>query len=326
MVRWPAEWEPHEAVWIGFPGNVEEWPDGLAEAQQEVAAFVNAICDNGDGERVILVCRDQKDADRANSLADDLVEVIIEPFGDIWLRDTGPIITVDGDGRHANDFGFNGWGRKFEMPGDQDIGSRLAQPWNLPVHGHDWVLEGGAIDGDGAGNLLTTEQCVLNSNRNEGITHKRVEANLNEALSIDNICWLGDGLKADHTDGHVDNLARFVGTGIVAIPEADDSEDPNIDIFEDAAKRAVAAGLNVVRIPSAGKYLIDGAIAPASYMNFYIGNTVVAVPQYGAENDDSAIRKIAFLFPKHKVVGLSSVALLRGGGSFHCISQQIPKS
>jgi agmatine deiminase len=323
-MRWPAEWEPHEAVWIGFPGNPEEWPEQLAEAQREVAAFADAICDDGDGERVILVCRNQNDANRARVLVDDPVEIIVEPFGDIWLRDTGPIITRGDHGRTAHVFGFNGWGGKFEMAGDQDIGSRLARSWNLSAHDHDWVLEGGAIDGDGQGLLLTTEQCVLNSNRNTDMTRERVETGLSDALQVSAICWLGNGLMADHTDGHVDNLVRFVGVGKVVIPKADEADDPNSAIFEDAARRAAAEGLEIVRISSVGKYTVDGTIAPASYMNFYIGNNVVAVPQYGAKNDSRAITEIASLFPERKIVGLSSVALLRGGGSFHCISQQIP--
>ena len=129
---------------------------------------------------------------------------------------------------------------------------------------------------------------------------------------------------ADHTDGHVDNLARFVAPGTVAIPRADTPDDPNADIFEDAARRADRSGLQLVRLPSAGLYELDGDIAPASYMNFYIGNSVVAVPQYGVANDGTAVDQIGALFPDRKVVGLSSRALLRGGGSFHCISQQIP--
>ncbi|MEP2102120.1 MAG: agmatine deiminase family protein [Parasphingorhabdus sp.] len=323
-MRWPAEWELHESVWIGFPGNPEEWPGQLVEAQREVAAFANAICDDGCGEQIKLVCRDQKDADRAAKLALDHVEILVEPFGDIWLRDTGPIITV-GENRQAHDFGFNGWGRKFEMAGDQDIGQRLAAPTEMSVISHDWVLEGGAIDGDGAGHLVTTEQCVLNSNRNENMSKEQVGEKLQQALNMEHICWLGDGLMADHTDGHVDNLARFVAVGKVAIPEASEADDPNGDIFDDAANRAASAGLDVVRIPSAGRYEIDGQVAPASYMNFYIGNTVVVVPQYGTRSDAAAVQAIAKLFPKRKVVGLYSTALLHGGGSFHCISQQIPK-
>ncbi|MEW4466572.1 agmatine deiminase family protein [Parasphingorhabdus sp. JC815] len=324
MMRWPAEWEPHEAVWIGFPGNPAEWPERLAEAQREVAAFANAVWDDGAGERIMLVCRDRHDADIAKALVDDQVQIVNEPFGDIWLRDTGPIITVDGDKQLAHRFGFNGWGGKFEMAGDQDIGLRLAKSVDIPTCDHAMVLEGGAIDGDGQGALVTTRQCVLNDNRNTGLTKARFAENMCP-LQIERICWLGDGLLADHTDGHVDNLARFVGPDRVAIPQAADADDPNADIFEDAAQRAQSAGLDVVRVPSVGKYEIDGAIAPASYMNFYIGNAVVAVPQYGVDNDSRAVREIAALFPDRKAVGLSSAALLRGGGSFHCISQQLPE-
>lgn len=324
-MRWPAEWEPHEAVWIGFPGNPQEWIAQLAEAQHEVAAFANAICDDGKGEKVVLVCRDQSDADHAAQLAHNQVEILVEPFGDIWLRDTGPIITVAGTVLQAHDFGFNGWGRKFEMAGDQDIGRRLATFSEMTIFSHDWVLEGGAIDGDGAGHLITTEQCVLNPNRNNGLTKDKASQNLVQALNVDTICWLGDGLIADHTDGHVDNLARFVARGKVAIPETSDPDDPNREIFDDAAHRAAAAGLDVVRIPSVGKYEIDESIAPASYMNFYIGNMVVAVPQYGAKSDAGAVDAIGALFPGRQVVGLPSKALLHGGGSFHCISKQIPQ-
>ncbi len=324
MMRWPAEWEPHEAVWIGFPGNPNEWPQQLAEAQHEVAAFANAIRDDGNGEQVRLVCRDSGDAKRASELVHHDIEIMLQPFGDIWLRDTGPIITVGAD-RQAQDFGFNGWGRKFEMAGDQDIGQRLATAAGLSVCQHDWILEGGAIDGDGAGQLITTEQCLLNPNRNHNMDKNEARQKLRQALNIEHVCWLGDGLKADHTDGHVDNLARFVAAGKIVIPQASDVDDPNADIFDDAANRAAIAGLNVVRMPSVGKYEIDDDIAPASYMNFYVGNAVVAVPQYGASSDAAAVEFLAELFPDRRVIGLSSKALLHGGGSFHCISQQIPQ-
>lgn len=323
-MRWPAEWEPHEAVWIGFPGDPAEWPVGLAEAQREVAAFASAVSDGGAGEQAVLVCRNETDVATAGELSDKPVETIVAPFGDIWIRDTGAIITVEASRRMAHDFCFNGWGRKFEMEGDQDIGSRLAVSKGLPLTTHDWVLEGGAVDGDGEGLLLTTEQCALNANRNEAFSKSMIEDRLREALGINQFCWLENGLANDHTDGHVDNLARFVAFRTVAIPEADQADDPNRVIFDDAAARIEQAGLRVIRLPSVGKHLIDGQIAPASYMNFYIGNRVVVVPQYCVPNDNKAVEDIAALFPDRKVVGLPSTALLRGGGSFHCISQQIP--
>ena len=323
-MRWPAEWEPHQAVWIGFPGDRAEWPVGLDEAQQEVAAFANAVADQGAGEAVILVCRTPDDGETARTIVQPSVEIVIEPFGDIWLRDSAPIFVTGPDGLVGQNFGFNGWGGKYTMAGDQDIGRRLAKRFGLEVIPQDWILEGGAIDGDGAGRLVTTRQCVLNANRNAGLMKERAAARLREALAAADICWLGNGLAADHTDGHVDNLARFVAPDRVAIPEADSADDPNAEIFEDAARVAGSSGLQVVRMPSAGRYEIDGEIAPASYMNFYIGNNVVAVPQYGSANDVRAVKQIAAIFPDRKAVGLSSRSLLRGGGSFHCISQQIP--
>lgn len=323
-MKWPAEWQPHQAVWIGFPGDPAEWPVDREAAQHEVAAFANAIADDGAGERVILVCRTAADAAIARTLVLPCVNIVTESFGDIWLRDSAPVFVRTAEGLVGRNFGFNGWGGKFAMAGDQDIGVRLAKRFDLPVSDQGWILEGGAIDGDGAGRLVTTEQCILNPNRNDGLDREQVSTRLRDAFAVQDICWLGDGLVADHTDGHVDNLARFVAPATVAIPQAEGQDDPNAGIFEDAVARAIAAGLQVVRLPSAGYYTIDGAIAPASYMNFYIGNTVIAVPQYGTENDAAAVDRIAALFPDRKVVGLSSRSLLRGGGSFHCISQQIP--
>ena len=323
-MRWPAEWEPHQAVWIGFPGDPAEWPVGLDEAQREVAAFANAVADEGAGETVILVCRTSADEAIARGLVQPIVKLVVEPFGDIWLRDSAPVFIAGSNGLHGQNFQFNGWGGKYEMAGDQDIGQRLPARFDLPVSDQDWILEGGAIDGDGTGRLVTTEQCVLNPNRNADMTKTEFEHRIKQSLGIEKICWIGDGLVADHTDGHVDNLARFVAPNTVAIPQADAADDPNAGVFDDAARRALSADLQVVRLPSAGLYKTDGDIAPASYMNFYIGNTVVAVPQYGVANDARAVDQISALFPDHKVVGLSSQSLLRGGGSFHCISQQIP--
>ncbi len=323
-MRWPAEWEPHEAVWIGFPGDPAEWPVELEAAQQEVAAFANTVSDHGAGEQVLLVCRSQADASVARVLVESSVDVIVHAFGDIWLRDTGPIVTVSENELVANLFQFNGWGNKFNMLGDQDIGLRLSQQRDLQTQLHDWVLEGGAIEGDGSDWLLTTEQCVLNDNRNKVMDKVQFEQALNAAFGCSKFCWLGKGLVNDHTDGHVDNLARFVTAETIAIPISDQADDPNGEIFEDAVSHAEQVGLKVVRLPSVGKYLLDAQIAPASYMNFYIGNGVVVVPQYEASNDSIALEKFRKIFPDRKVVGLPSKALLRGGGSFHCISQHIP--
>jgi len=291
------EWAPHQAVWIGFPSAADLWEDDLASAQVEVAAFAAAVHADGAGEEVWLVAADEAAANEARRLA-PFAKVIVEPFGDIWLRDTGAIVTGSGPERSAQGFGFNGWGGKYDLPGDDSIG-------------------------DGSGTFITTEQCLLNPNRNPGFDKDEVEDRLKRDLGAARVVWLGDGLLNDHTDGHVDNLARFVAPNRVAIPEAT-SDDPNAQAYADAAEALLDADLDVVAIPSPGAVERDGEIIPASYMNFYVGNAAVVVPLYGAPNDGAAVEAIQELFPDRRVVGLRADHILTGGGSFHCISQQVP--
>ncbi|UVO50515.1 agmatine deiminase family protein [Sphingomonas sp. SUN019] len=320
MTRPPKpEWAPHKALWIGFPSHPELWAEDLAEARSEVAAFARAVHADGRGETVLLVAADDEAADAARRLA-PFAQLVVEPFGDIWLRDTGPIVSGDGV---AHDFGFNGWGGKYDLPGDNDIGRRLAEARGKRLVTHDWVLEGGAIDGDGTGLIVTTEQCLLHPNRNPALSKAEIERRLDEDLALDRVLWLGEGLLNDHTDGHVDNLARFVGEGRLAIPVGGEN-DPNWQVYARAAERARGFGVTVVPVPSPGRVLRDEEIVPASYMNFYIGNASVVVPLYGAPDDDVAVKEFQALFPDRQVIGLRADAILTGGGSFHCISQQIP--
>jgi agmatine deiminase len=317
------EWAPHQAVWIGFPSAAELWEADLAPAQAEVAAFAAAVHADGAGEEVWLVAADETAAAEARRLA-PFAKVILQPFGDIWLRDTGAIVLGSGANRQAQGFGFNGWGGKYDLPCDDSIGERLAAGASLPYSKSDWVLEGGAVDGDGSGLVLTTEQCLLNANRNPSLDKEAVEERLKRDLGATRIVWLGEGLINDHTDGHVDNLARFVAPGRVAIPEAVEA-DPNAAAYADAAEALLDAELEVVAIPSPGLVERDGETIPASYMNFYIGNAAVVVPQYGAANDAAAVEAIQALFPGRRAIGLRADHILTGGGSFHCISQQVPE-
>ena len=316
----PAEWSPHQAVWIGFPSHRDLWADDLEPARAEVTAFAQAVHADGNGERVILVAADDEAGAAATGLAGDFADVIVEDFGDIWLRDTGPILLGDGTARL---FDFNGWGGKYDLPGDDTIGTRLAARCRLDTTRCDWVLEGGAIDGDGTGLAITTRQCLLNPNRNPGMGQAAIEERLAHDLGLTQIIWLGDGLLNDHTDGHVDNLARFVAPGVVAIPEPVEN-DPNWQVYQHARHDAGVAGLTLVGVPSPGRILRDEEIVPASYMNFYIGNAAVIVPTYGATNDAAAVATIGALFPDRETIGLRADHILTGGGSFHCISQQIP--
>ncbi|MGF7150861.1 agmatine deiminase [Sphingomonas zeicaulis] len=324
LLRQPAEWAPHDWVWIGFPSHPDLWEEDLAPARAEVAAFANAVHADGRGEQVRLVVGDLESSEAALALVDDGVIVEIAPFGDIWLRDTGPILVTHATERMARDFDFNWWGNKYELPGDEDIGARLADAAKLPATRHGWVLEGGAIDTDGTGLAVTTEQCLLNPNRNPELSREEIEARLASDLGLDRVLWLGEGLANDHTDGHVDNLARFVAPGVLALPVATGEDDPNADVYADAWARARAFGLEPAPIPSPGLVEVEGEAIPASYMNFYIGNASVVVPQYGAANDEAAVQAIAALFPGRVVVGQRADHILTGGGSFHCISQQAP--
>jgi agmatine deiminase len=322
--RMPAEWAPHEAVWIGFPSNSDYWGEPLTAAQQQIAAFANAVRNGGHGEKVHLICGSEEAAETARSMVETSIIVKHLQIGDIWLRDTGCIIVKEGNNRIARNFGFNGWGNRFDYPGDKTIGEELAIAADLQITHCDWVLEGGSIDVDGEGLAVTTINCLLNPNRNPALDKRAIEDRLACDLGIDRLLWLNDGLANDHTDGHVDNLARFVAHNHLVIPEARDSDDPNDSVYKDARKRAEDFGCIVTPLPSVGRFEQDGEAVPASYMNFYIGNNSVIVPIYGSRHDDDALIALEALFPNRTIIGLRADAVLTGGGSFHCSSQQVP--
>lgn len=321
----PAEWAHHDAVWIGYPHDAEEWPGMLDAARADVAAFANAVHDAGRGERVRLLVRDAANAADARAKLAPGIDVVEAPFGDIWLRDTAPLVVGTGATRRAVNFAFNWWGGKFAMAGDREIGALIGAHSGLPVDTDPMVLEGGGIDVDGTGLCVTTEECLLNPNRNPSMDRAAIEQRLAERLGITRTLWLGNGLVGDHTDGHVDNLARFVAPGVLALPVAADQDDPNVAIFADARRRAAAFGdIAIVDLPSPGRVTINGEDVAASYMNFYIGNSVVVVPTYGVANDAAAVAAIAALFPDRRAVGVPARGIISGGGSFHCSSQQVP--
>jgi agmatine deiminase len=328
----PAEWAPHKAMWLGFPSHAQLWEDDLPAAQAEVAALARALAGPG-GERVRLLTGSPEGEADARRLLGDVggIEIVPGAFGDIWLRDTGPIFLRDREQPQARSFRFNGWGEKYKLEHDDTVAAQIAKASGIPLVVQDFVLEGGALDHDGQGTILTTGQCLLNPNRNPGWTEATAEGELSESLGARKVLWLGEGLANDHTDGHVDNLARFVAPGVVACPVAYGRGDPNAGAYDDAARRlagmtdATGAPLKVVRIPSPG--WIDsheGGAAPASHMNFLIANTAVIVPIYAERPGEFAVQALEALFPGRAVIGLPSAAILTGGGSFHCITQQEP--
>ncbi|WP_122464392.1 agmatine deiminase family protein [Brevundimonas lutea] len=326
----PAEWSPHRAMWVGWPSHVELWEDDLAAAQGEVEALVRALAGPGREQVRLLVGHDDALADaRVRFAGVEGVEVVAGRFGDIWLRDTGPIFDAGG---RAHGFRFNGWGGKYDLPHDDEVAGQIADHAGDELLRHDFILEGGALDHDGAGTILTTRQCLLNPNRNPGWTANKAEAALAEALGARTVLWLGDGLLNDHTDGHVDNLARFVAPGVVACPIAFGRNDPNADVYDETARTLAAMTdaegrpIRVLRVPSPGFVGDeDERPVPASHMNFLIANGAVIVPTYGDETAGRlACEALATVFPDRQIIPLPSTAILTGGGSFHCISQQEP--
>ncbi|MGX7896331.1 agmatine deiminase family protein [Tsuneonella sp. HG222] len=320
----PAEFAPQDWLWIAFPHRADLWEEFTVPAQEQIAAYANAVAETG--QEVRLVVHDAANEARAKALVSAQVRLERHPYGDIWVRDTGPIVLFDETGRRfARRFRFNGWGGKYDdMEGDQEVGESLARAAGLDLAASDWVLEGGAIDSDGTGLVVTTEQCLLNPNRNPDFSRADIEARLRADLGFDRILWLGQGLAGDHTDGHVDNLARFVAPNTLAIPLPTGHGDPNAAVYEDARNRARDFGVAVVDVPSPGLVEAADDVEPASYMNFAICNDVVVVPTYGTQHDADGVAAIAALFSGRATVGLPADAVLSGGGSFHCASQHAP--
>jgi len=334
-----AEWERHRAVWTAWPAAADLWQDNLAAAQAEFTALCRAIAGvdaSGRSEAPelleILVTDEKAERDAAAALAGVAARFHRIPYGDIWLRDTAPVFTSSDSGEVAAVcFRFNGWGDKYLFAEDLALARAVRQASGVHSFDVPMIFEGGAIEVDGQGTAITTSQCLLNANRNPSMSREEIEACLADALGIDKLLWLGDGLLGDHTDGHVDTLVRFAGPGRVLCMEARDDDDPNRDVLAtiaadlSAMRDAFGRALEVITLPSPGLLEnADGEAMPASYVNYYISNTAVVVPTYGTRHDDEAVAIIASCFPGRRTVGCSARAILSGGGAFHCITQQEP--
>lgn len=336
----PAEWEQHRAVWLAWPTHSELWQENLPGAQDEFTSLCNAIADRDPetgkyrGELLeILVANERAQIDAQQRLMGLPVRYHVIPYGDIWLRDTGPIFlrTPSGD-LVSGTFRFNGWGKKYLLDHDDEVALHIAEASSHSSQAFDWILEGGSVEVDGEGTILTTEQCLLNPNRNRGADKSEIELWLKSALGGERVLWIREGLLNDHTDGHIDTIARFVGPGHVVCMRGSGSDDPNSSILKQIANElramvdARGRQLKVTEIPSPGRVLDeDGRVMPASYVNFYIANTTVIVPTYGTEYDSIAVSELAQCFSGRKVIGSPAKTILSGGGAFHCISQQEPK-
>ena len=345
MPKQPAEWDRHQAVWVAWPSHADLWgEDELMDAQAEFVRLCELIADVDDndvvrpfpsrenvrGERLEVLCRNDQDERLARWKLGGLgAQFHRALYGDIWCRDSLPIFVKDGDELCAASFLFNGWGNKYDLPGDRQLSGVVAALSGKRRITNEFVLEGGAVEPDGQGTILTTRQCLLNPNRNPSMSEAQIERAVCDALGATKLLWITDGLLNDHTDGHIDTIARFIAPGRVVCMRASGEDDPNAEVLEKIASElsamtdAQGRKLEVIRIPSPGRVLDDdGEVMPASFVNFYIANTTVIVPVYGTPYDEAAVAAIAKLFPGRRVVGASASAILAGGGAFHCITQQ----
>lgn len=335
--RWPAEWERHEATLLAWPHDPTTWPGGVEHAEKAIATFAAAV---SKGERVDLLVRDEPEAERADALlvaagAADVRLVLVET-ADVWFRDYGPITLVKGDAaareRLSIDFTFNAWGGKYEeLLADDTIPVRVQELLGIPLISTDLVLEGGSIDGDGDGTLLTTEQCLLHPNRNPDLSREDLTDALGMFLGIEKVLWLGEGVAGDDTDGHVDDITRFVAPGklVTAVQhlKSDPDHKPLKANFRRLQKMRDARGrrLEIIELPMPTPVLDDeGARLPASHANFYVCNQAVCVPVFGSPTDDEACAILGACFPDREVVPIRCERLVEGFGALHCVSQQVP--
>lgn len=333
--RMPAEWAPHAATWLAWPHKEASWPGKLDRIPPIFAAMARALVP-GEEVRICVADAAMEAAARAvllqGGVALDRVRFFHVPTNDSWVRDHGPIFLNRGDGAQAIvDWDYNAWGNKYP-PYDLDdqvpriLGGRLG----LPVFHPGMVLEGGSIDTDGEGTLLTTEACLLNPNRNPALDREQIEARLRAWLGVETILWLGDGIAGDDTDGHVDDLARFVAPGVVVTVVEDNVHDANHRPLADNLVRlrrlrdTRGRALDIHTLPMPVPVECEGQRLPASYANFYIGNRCVLLPQFACPQDELAARALERLFPGRAIIGVDCRDLVWGLGAFHCLTQQQP--
>jgi len=325
----PPEWAPHERTLVAWPARTELWGTQLDAAKVAYAAVITAVARF---EPVLVVANvgDGAEADKACGRGHvHAVEVVEEPIDDSWIRDSGPIVLRNGSGdRAAVDFRFNGWGGKY-TPFDKDdaVTARLCTRLGIPSHEAPMVLEGGAITVDGTGALVTTEQCLLNPNRNPSLNRTDIEAVLQTQLGIERVVWLATGLVEDRdTDGHVDNVCAFVAPGVALTQGTADPANPNAALLADNRARLEAAGIETISIDVLPYDNVGGHEVVVPPLNFYLvnGGAIVPVPDHDPAAADAAVAQVAAAIPDREIVPVAASVLAYGGGGVHCITQQMP--
>ena len=332
MRRLLPEWHPQWGVLLAWPDAATDWAERLDEAQRCYTALITALLDH---ERVLLVCHDGEQAatalDRLEAAGADVdrLRVVEADYNDTWARDFGPIAVAEDGAPRLLDFRFTGWGGKY--PAEKDDALNATLPWTLPLERLGLVLEGGAIDTDGHGTLLTTRNCLLNPNRNPQFSEAELEACLKQYLGVARIWWLDHGhLEGDDTDAHVDTLARFVNETTIAYVQCRDETDshyPALSAMERELRTlAERNGIQLVPLPMAEpQYSDEGERLPATYANFLITNRAILVPTYQCATDGAALAALAAVAGRRQVVGIPCRVLIEQHGSLHCVTMQLPE-
>ncbi len=331
----PAEWTRHEAIWLAWPHDTTTFTSGVEKVEETYLQIIELLHKD---ENVNLFVKDEGMKQKVLGLFKrhkinlKRIRFFVFGYADVWFRDYGPIFVRNADDKLAMvHWNFNSWGQKYEdLLKDAEIPHMINRQMNLSCFEPGIVLEGGSIDVNGKGTLLTTEQCLLNKNRNDCLGKEKIEKYLQDYLGVTHIIWLKSGIVGDDTDGHVDDLARFVdpSTVVCAYEEGNDENAEalrkNYEILCQSTDQD-GKKLKIVKMPMPGNVECNNKRLPASYTNFYIGNKTVLVPTFQSENDNVALSILQGLFPKRKVVGVDCVDLICGFGAIHCISQQQPK-
>ncbi len=325
--RFPAEWEPHEGTWFSWPQNRDTWPSGLPETEQALAEAVRALAG---GEQVWLNCLDDAHVRHVRNIVgtDRNISFPVIPTNDAWCRDHGATFIFEGKDRVALDWHYNAWGGKYPpFDLDQQVAAQMAALTGARHVTVNVTLEGGALETDGRGTLLTTASCVLNPNRNPGLDREGAEALFREYLGTERVVWLEGELVGDDTDGHIDNLVRFTDAETLVYPVVaeDDVHFKGFERNRELLEANFHDDIRLIALPHPDPVWHEGVRLPASYMNFYIGNSVVVVPVYGCPADEEVCLTLGTLFPDRTVVSIRCTEVIRGLGALHCLSQQVPR-
>ena len=330
--RMPAEWAPHEATWLAWPTNEETWPGKVREVEEIYLQMIEALAS---GEKVHLLVNDEKTRGqvshrlRQRNGSEKNIVYFLVPTVDAWVRDYGPSFATGGKTKHeiiGIKWIFNAWGGKYEsLAQDNAAGEQIADRLEMPFYRPEIILEGGSIDTNGDGICLVTEQCLLNPNRNSRLSRGQIEGLLRDFLGFTRFIWLGEGIEGDDTDGHIDDITRFVNPKTVVTAVEENPNDPNHRPLQENRKRLEQEKLEIVPIPMPNRVETSWGRLPASYLNFYIANSVVLVPIFGSVKDKIALQILQDLFPKKRVVGIRSETLVMGLGGIHCVTHEQPQ-